>query len=116
MTVKFTDPCNQGELRFYRLPDKTVIPKDAKKLASKDGKVIVGHSETGHHHVMTAERTEVYQLPNNLLECLIVVRDPDELTHLRDFDQHESIRFEPGKYRMRRLREYIPDGFRAQQD
>lgn len=116
MTQQFKNPCNQGEVRFVRLPDDTAIPKDAKKISPINGNVIVAHGETGHHHVMTAERTDLYQLPDDLLACLMVVKDPDELTHLRDFDKHESIAFPPGKYRVRRLREYTAEGFRAQQD
>lgn len=116
MTRTFTTTCAQGELGFVRLPDDHPIPKGYTLCVPVNGVVIVGHSETGHHHCMTAERTELYQLPDDILECLMVVKDPDELTHLRDFDTHESIRFEPGKYRVRKLREYTPEGFRRQED
>lgn len=116
MTKKFENPCNQGEVRFVRLPDNMPIPKGAVQLAPVNGRIIIAHSETGHHHVMTAEKTEVYRLPDDLLACLMVVNDPDELTHLRDFDTHEPIAFPPGKYKVRRLREYTSEGFRAQSD
>jgi hypothetical protein len=106
----------QGELGFIRMPDNTVIPEEAVRVEPVNGYVIVGHSETGHHHVMTAERTELYQLPDDLLACLMVVKDHDELTHLRDFDTHESLRFDPGTYKVRKLREYTPEGFRRQAD
>ena len=116
MTVTFRKMCAQGELGFIRIADDAPIPHGSKKIDPVNGKVIVGHSETGHHHVMVAEKTDLYQLPDDILECLMVVRDPDELTHLRDFDTHEPIAFEPGKYRVRKLREYTPEGFRRQAD
>lgn len=116
MARDFSHPCNQGELRFYRLPDDTPIPADAVKATPVNGRVVVGYSETGHNHVMLAERTDLYELPKDILDCLMVVNDPDELTHLRDFNTHEPIRFPPGKYRVRHLREYTPEGFRRQVD
>ncbi len=105
----------QGELGFVRLPDNYVLPKDAKRVEPLNGSVIVGHSETGHHHVMTAEKTELYKLPDELLACLIV-SEQDVLTHLRDYDTHEPTVFDPGKYRVHYLREETPEGFRKQMD
>ena len=92
------------------------IPSGSTRVDPEGIYTVIGHSETGHHHVMLAERTELYQLPDDILECLLVVKDPDELTHLRPFDTHESIAFAPGKYRVRKLREYTPEGFRRQAD
>jgi hypothetical protein len=113
----FIKACDQGELSFLKISDKFVRPEGGTRVKPTGGWVVVGHSETGHHHVMLAERTEVYQLPNNLLKLQMVVKDPDELTHLRDFDTHEPIRFEPGTYQVTRLREYDAlEGWRAQMD
>lgn len=112
----FTKTCAQGEIGFIRLPDDTVVPANAIEVKPVNGRVIVGHSETGHHHVMTAERTKLYQLPDSILECLMVVDQPDTLEHLRDFDTHEPTKFEPGTYKVRYLREYTPEGFRRQED
>jgi hypothetical protein len=125
MTVSFKKICAQGELGFIRLPDDAAIPTGARQVEAVNGRVIIGHSETGHHHCMLAERTDAYQLVDPLEMFLIVrdgdgnVADPDAgdvLTHLRDFDTHEPIRFAPGKYRVRKLREYTPTGFRRQED
>lgn len=116
MTRHFQNPCNQGEVRFYRLSDDTIIPERAVRIEPVGNRVVIAHSETGHHHAMTAERTEAYRLPDDILACLMVVRDPDELIHLRDFDTHEPIAFPPGNYLARRLREYTPEGFRGQMD
>ena len=39
-----------------------------------------------------------------------------QLEHLREFDKHEPILFEPGVYHVRRQREYTPEGFRRVED
>ena len=106
----------QGELRFVRLPDNFKIPKGATKIEPINGKIIVGHSETGHHHVMDSERTTMYRLPDSILDCLLVVEKPDELKHLRDFDTHEPLGFSPGTYKAVTAREYVPEGWRRSAD
>ena len=106
----------QGELRFVRLPDDYKMPANAEKISPENGLVIVGHSETGHHHVMLAERTTLYKLPDSILDCLLIVEKSDELKHLREFDTHESISFVPGKYLVRTAREHTPEGWRKSQD
>ena len=112
----FTKSCDQGELYFVKLPNNTKIPKNAIRVAPENGRLIIGHSETGHHHVMTAERCELYTLPDDIMRCLLVVNDPDAIEHLRDYDKHESIAFEPGIYSVINLREYAPEGWRRQID
>lgn len=106
----------QGELGFIRLPDNTKVPNGAVALKPQNGRVIVGASETGHHHVMDAERTTLYKLPDEILECLMVVEKQDVLEHLREYDTHEPTLFEPGVYKVRYLREYTPEGFRKVED
>lgn len=106
----------QGELRFLRLPKNFKIPAGATKVEPANGHVIVGHSETGHHHVMDAECTTMLRLPDSILECLLVVERPDELKHLREFDTHESLGFEPGIYKVTTAREHTPEGWRRAAD
>ena len=48
----------QGEIRMFRID---TIPADAKPLAKENGQFIIGHSETGHHHVLEAERVKVFE-------------------------------------------------------
>jgi len=106
----------QGELRFVRLPNDFKVPANAEKVAPVNGKVIVGHSETGHHHVMEAERTMMYKLPDSILDCLLVVEKPDVLNHLREFDTHEPLGFKPGTYKVITAREHVPEGWRRAAD
>lgn len=107
-------PVAQGDLYILAPIDK--LPDGASAVPPVNGKVIVGHSETGHHHVLDATRTTMYRLPDELYECFLVVRETDELRHLRPFDTHETIQLDPAIYPVRRQREYIPEGWRAAQD
>jgi hypothetical protein len=109
----FKDVCAQGDI-YIRKIDK--LPAGAEMIESVSGKVIVTHSETGHHHVMAADTVEMYRLPDSIMDCLLVVNSPTALEHLREHDTHEPILFEKGIYHVRRQREYTPEGFRRVED
>lgn len=103
----------QGDVLFLKIDG---LPKGVQMVNPENGKVIVAHSETGHHHVMDAKTTTMYRLPEEIYEAFLVVKAPTDLSHERGFDTHESIRFEPGTYRVRRQREYTPEGYRRAAD
>ena len=110
----FKNQFAQGDVFFIRVPH---LPKDVKKIKPQNDQVIVAHSETGHHHVMDAKHTTMYRLPEELYECFLVVDEHgDVLKHLRDFDTHESVRFEPGIYKAFNQLEYTPEGLRPVAD
>lgn len=109
----FKTTCAQGDIfirKIEALPDG-VIPVDPEK-----GRVVVTHSETGHDHVMDAQKVKMFTLPDSIMDCLLVVEDQAALEHLRQHDTHEAIMFEPGIYHVRRQREYTPEGFRRVED
>lgn len=112
----FKTQAAQGDVWFLRIGDAAasawLLPKSAMPVAPKLRMVVVAHSETGHHHVMDADKVTMYRLPDEIYECFLVVREVTSLDHLRPFDTHESILFEPGVYRVRRQREYTPEGLR----
>ena len=110
----FKNVCAQGDVYIRRVDRE--IPKNAVEIIPIDGKNIVTFSETLHHHVMDATKAKMYTLPDSIMKCLLVVNDPVALEHLRNYDTHEPIMFEPGTYEVFRQREYVPSGFRAVQD
>ncbi len=110
----FNTICAQGDIYIRRID--TPIPANAVIVPPENGKVIVTHSETGHHHVMAADSVTMYRLPDSIMDCLLVVKDATALEHLREFDTHEPILFEPGTYQVRRQREYSPEGWRRVED
>ena len=96
----------QGEIRAYRI-DK--IPADAKPLAKESGQFIIGHSETGHHHVIDADGAVVGVMdapPAGMRILYTILENPTELEHLRPHDTHETIVVEPGVYEIRIAREF----------
>lgn len=111
----FENQAAQGDLLIRRIES---IPAGAKPMKAEDGKFIVAHSETSHHHVI-AERpgVQVFNTEDPLVSYLSVI-DSVEVTleHLRNFDTHESILVKGGTYEIRRQREYTPEGWRMVAD
>ena len=66
--------------------------------------------------MLDADTVTMSRLPDSIMDCFLVVREPTELRHLRSFDTHESILFRPGTYHVRRQREHTPEGWRRVED
>ena len=113
MKIYRDGPVAQGELYIRRID---TIPPGLEPVAAEGGHTILGHSETGHHHVMDARTTTLYRLPEEIYELFLVATEDTPLTHLRDFDTHEPIMFPAGNYVVRRQREYTPEGWRRAAD
>ncbi|PZQ99232.1 MAG: hypothetical protein DI533_00555 [Cereibacter sphaeroides] len=78
-------------------------------MTPENGHLIVGHSETGHHHVIDAKRADVYVSPPNSIGMSIlrvIVREPTAITHLRGHDTHAPVALEPGEYTITPGREF----------
>lgn len=110
-------PFAQGDL-WMRYVE--ALPTGVTAAQPESGNLIVGHSETGHHHVIDADCAVMYEhakpLPDEVLECFVVIGKETELRHLRSFDTHEPYALPPGILQVRRQREYVPEGFRRAQD
>lgn len=109
----FENRCAQGDIYISRIEK---LPERAEAVKTEGEKVIVTHSETGHHHVMDRKAVTMYRLPDSIYDCFLVVTAPTALEHLRPNDTHEAINFNPGTYHVRRQREYTPEGFRRVED
>ena len=118
--LKFTKIAAQGELtitKLSRTPNN--IGTEEKPI---NGRLIVGHSETGHHHVMVLDReadgpsVEMFNSTDNPLVSWLRVNRPTALEHRRPHDTHEPIMFGPGVYEVRRQREHTPEGWKQIQD
>lgn len=104
-------PVAQGDVMIKRIDE---FPKDLKPALAEAGNYIVAHSETGHHHVLPAAETEVYD--QDEFVSYVRVNNVVALKHLRSFDTHAPIGLPPGNYRITRQREYTPEGFRRAAD
>lgn len=109
----FKNVAAQGDIYIHKID---VLPHGIIPIEPINGKIEVAHSETGHSHVMSAERVKAYRLPDSILDIFLAVEQGDTLEHLRPHDTHEPIAFAPGLYHVRRQREYVPDGFRRVED
>ena len=105
----------QGDCLLTRVDS---IPESAKRASPENGRFIVAHSETGHHHVV-AERpgVELFNTENPLVSYLRVIEQTETtLEHLRSFDTHEAYLLKGGCYEIRRQQEFTPAGWRRVQD
>lgn len=113
----FTKMAAQGDFIILRINE---IPSAVERIAPENGVIVVAHSETGHNHVMEMEHVEAYKEEGvkevDLYKMFLNVSEPTEITHLRSFDTHETLLVPPGKYEIRRQREYVAEGFRRAQD
>lgn len=104
--VSFENTAAQGELYIVRveaLPDNVVLE------TPKDRVYIIGHSETGHHHVIKDTHGLSFYKTTDPFTCYLSTENPVALEHLRDFDTHSSLVIKPGKYVVRYHREIAPE-------
>jgi hypothetical protein len=67
---------------------------------------IVGHSETGHNHVLKSNSDiEVLEQGD---KRFVLINEVAELFHQKSFDIHETIAVEPGVYEITHKTEYDP--------
>lgn len=114
----FKNQAAQGDLLIRRI-DK--LPAGVKPVQAVQGRFIVAHSETGHHHVI-AERPGItwHAGDDPMVSYLQVIEATEQtealLEHLRGHDTHETLSIPPGVYELRRQREHAPEGWRRVED
>ena len=106
-------PSFQGDVMIRRID---AIPTSAKKSDPVEGRHILAHSETGHHHVIESRAADKFIDATNEFIAWLDVADDTVLEHLRSFDTHEPYLLPPGKYEVRTAREYVPEGWRRSAD
>lgn len=104
----------QGDVYFIRL--EKMPEGDFVEVAPENGHLIITHSETGHHHTMNPANAKLYRTKDNDYDAVLVIDRPTSLDHQRSFDTHEPILFDTGIFKVRRQREYTPEGYRKVQD
>lgn len=103
----FKTAAAQGEITIRRITSGSVA---GKPLPLENGKLIIGHSETGHNHVLEHARgatvTVLDRAPEGMKILYAILTEPNALIHQRDHDTHESISLPPGEYEFRIAREH----------
>lgn len=112
--LKFIKLAAQGDVLFEKI-DK--IPEGLESAKAENGVFIVTHSETGHHHVVKERSAQMLIDKTNAFVAYLKINDNCQIEHLRDFDTHKPIAFDKGDIiKVRRQREYTPEGFRKAAD
>ena len=123
-------PIAQGEVLIWM---KKYAPKDVlSKLAGlklsdmklENGQMILGHSETGHHHVLEAVRPNVAisKAAQALIDAAndtfvdLKIFEECRLVHMRSTDTHDGFILPAGEYIRGIREEQIPEGWRRVAD
>lgn len=69
---------------------------------------IVGHSETGHHHVLEAEKQSPFDIIIDGDNMYISSKQVSSLVHKKTHDIHKTVVVQPGFYKVVRKSEYDP--------
>lgn len=102
----------QGEITIRRignLPKVRELPKGFTAMEAEGRHFIIGHSETGHHHVIDAAGATVGVMdkpPTGMRVLYMILENPLAIEHLRNHDTHETLTNEPGVYEIRIAREF----------
>jgi hypothetical protein len=108
--LKFSKVAAQGEITIIRLGNVKKKKQGFTPMQPENGRFIIGHSETGHHHVLDridGVNVMVMDKPPAGMRILhAILENPTSLNHLREYDTHESIMLEPGEYEFRIAREF----------
>ncbi len=106
----------QGDV--YLIPIKA-IPSEALKnsVKAENGRYIITHSETGHHHVVMERPTvKMFSGMDVFRAFLNVEGDPVDLVHLRDHHTHAPQVVTPGAWLIQRQAAYTPKGWERARD
>lgn len=112
-------PIAQGEVLIWmkKYAPESVLKgiaalKNLKEMKLEKGMLILGHSESGHHHVLEPvdKKTTISKAALALIDAAndtfveLKLSEPCQIVHLREFDTHGGFVFPAGEY-IRGLRE-----------
>lgn len=110
--IEVTNMGAQGDVLFRRVD---AIPPEALRRPH-ERRVVVAHSETGHHHVIDSAGVALFTVDNPFI-CYLKLETPHvEVVHEREFDTHQTLRLlgtndgKPVYYEVRRQREHALEG------
>lgn len=88
IVVAKTEGHFQGEIYIGPLD---VLPAVEMTEAKRErGVIVVGHSETGHHHVIGDAGVKMFETRDPFV-CYLVAESYADLVHQRDFDTHATL-------------------------
>lgn len=124
-------PVAQGEVLIWmkKYAPKSVLEamdklKNYTEMKLENNQLILGHSETGHHHVLECVRKSVpiSKAASALIDAAndtfieLKLFEECKLVHMRSNDNHGTFVFPPGEYIRGIREEQIPEGWRRVAD
>lgn len=91
-----------GEVWLQPVED---LPKGKTK---QEREFIVGHSETGHHHILVSDKPFEVMEETEKHDLYVRLFEPAKLVHKKTFDIHETKIITPGDYAVYHKTEYDP--------
>lgn len=127
---KTGQPVAQGEVLIWmkKYAPQSVIDRMAglklTEMTLENGQLILGHSETGHHHVLEPvdNTVPVFQAALAMIDAAndsfveLTLHTDCALVHLRGFDTHAGFILPPGEYVRGIREEQTVEGWRRVQD
>ena len=100
----------QGDVLIERV---RTMPAYLIKEASIGSRIILAYGEaTGHHHSIDADAADLWKTADDGGEQFVTLHTASEVVH----QEHAPIALAPGKYRVRRQREYSAEAIRKVAD
>lgn len=117
--MKTFDKCAaQGDVYFIKIDGG--VPDGYGQIKEIDGSHIIAHSETGHHHTISAASINLYRRGDDeYVSYMEMLGDQAEVIHHRAYDTHTTIKALGKKgdvFKIIRQREYTPKGLRRVED
>lgn len=118
-------PVAQGDVLIIPRGAKFKMPAGVEEVKPEGGRLIVAHSETGHHHAIDVDATSpaamLFRVPNDPMTTFLKVKGAADIVHHRPWDTHETLRMyapDDGEcvYEIKRQREPTPEGWRRVED
>jgi hypothetical protein len=104
----FSKKAAQGEISISKIAR---LPTGVRAMTAENGQFVIGHSESGHNHVLTLGKAKVFEstdAPAGMRILYAILEEPNALIHERSFDTHEPISLPAGVYEFRVGREFDP--------
>lgn len=96
-------PAQHGEIFLQRIDH---APEG--RPVEKHKQFIVGHSETGHNHVLESDVDMQIMLGDDTHDLYVRLFEPANLVHKKSFDIHETEIIVPGDYAVYQKTEFDP--------
>ena len=93
---KFKTHAAQGEVNLTLVNS---MPENLKAFAAEKDHYIIGHSESGNHHVLERKAVDMFdggKTPAGMQILYAIVKEPTEVKQLRDSTPHDTIALDKG--------------------